>query len=128
MGVTRLWNREPKNVEVVQDLDKLVSEPIGFILKGKRHVIHPLKTRDFLAVYEAMAKWDDTVKKAKAGGLTDAELVDGYLAVFQSVCASITRNDVLDMTLPQRVALFNLVLKVIGAEAHVMGEKKNLTA
>lgn len=129
MGLFSIKPVRQQHVEVVQDLDQLIAEPIAFKLFGKTHLIEPLKTKEYLAVYDAWMNWDLILKRAKSDQpVTTGELNDGYFNIFSSVCKTITFPMVEEMTLHQKAALFALVLKTFMGETHTLPEiteKKN---
>ena len=116
--------------EVVSDLDALVAEPIAFRFAGEVHEIKPVSTLELLRFTNAFAQLQEL--NGRSDAITVAELVDAYTSVISSVCPSITRDHVEDMTQAQVAALFQLVMDSVVGKAHAQpgvepeGAKKKL--
>jgi len=106
------------SAQVVSDLDALVAEPIAFRFKGRVHEIKPISTLELLKFTNAFAALQTL--QGKSDTVTVAELVDAYAGVIASVCPTITREHVEDMTQAQVSALFQLVMDSVTGKAHVM--------
>ena len=97
------------------DLDAIIAEPIYFKLHGKRHKIKPITTKEFLRVSNALsALWDMMDKKE----ITPIEVIDRYTELIQSVCDTVTRQDVENMEQQQAVGLMQLVMDSMTGKAH----------
>ena len=107
---------------VVSDLDALVDTPVAFKFQGETHVINPLTAGEFLQVYEAFAKIEILVNEKN---ITAQEVVEAYTELFSSVCKTITKRHVEEMTQAQSAALFQLVLQSVTGKAQVEAQKKN---
>ena len=106
--------RQPR--EVVSDLDALVSEPIAFRFNGEIHEIKPVTTIELFSFTTAFAEIQEISSRGEQ--VTVSELVDAYARVISSVCPTITRAHVEDMTQPQVGALFQLVMDSVVGKAH----------
>lgn len=109
--------------KIVVDLDRLVSEPIGFRLQGKVHLIKPLDNKTFLKVVNELAKLD--VLRSTPNPEMKV-VIDGYTSLFQSVCDTITKQIVSDMNAHQIAALFQQIVdQITGRAFKSEAEKKN---
>ena len=104
----------------VADLDALLVEPISFKLHGKNHVIKPLTVEQFMILSAALI---DIVDLQKKQGLSSEELIDKYYGLVSSVCDTVKKSDIENMSQQQVSALFNLIIKTVTGEVFV--EKKN---
>lgn len=128
MSLFSLRSKVESSAQVVSDLDALVAEPIAFRFKGRVHEIKPISTIELLKFTNAFATLQ--ALSAKSGTVSVEELVSAYAEVISSVCPSITRADVEEMTQAQVGALFQLVMDSVTGKAHASpgsndGEKKN---
>jgi len=108
------------DTRIVVDLDRLAAEPIGFRFKGRVHTIKPITTERFLV---AMNEWAELMALEKQTKLDQQKVIDRFVNIFAAVCDTITRQDVLDMTLAQRGALLQQVFEIITGKA--FSEKKS---
>lgn len=126
----RTKGTQPQPAKIASDLDALVSEAIAFKIHGKVHTLNPVTVQEFLnfsyALTHAQSLQAQTV-------VSPEELIDVYFQVFASVCNTITKEDVKDMTQAQIAALFQLIVdsimgKVQGESGEVFQaeKKKNL--
>lgn len=113
-----------KGVEVVTDLDALVSEDIAFRFQGKLWTIRPLSAGEAFVAWQNMSKFE-TLKKKES--ITFTEVLDFYYDLFKSVCPDIKREDVENMTQPQCAALLQLILDTVTGRVFVDGKKKVMT-
>lgn len=102
--------------QVVSDLDALVAEPIAFRFQGKLHEIKPISTLELLRFTNAFAQLQQLNQKSDT--ISVDELIDAYTSVISSVCPTITREHVKDMTQAQVSALFQLVMDSVVGKAH----------
>jgi len=100
---------------LISDLDALIQEPITFRLFGKLHRIKPITTAEFFKVTNALNRIGELQGKDKIG---NEELTDLYLGIFQAVCDTIGKPEILQMTHSQILALFDLVMKTITGRIH----------
>jgi hypothetical protein len=110
---------DEQQVSVVADIDAILTKPVAFRFNGKLHYIKPVSTREYLKVTEIFAKMDSM----GANGAPDvSSLVDVYSELFSSLCETISKKDVMEMTQSQIGALLQLVIE------HVTGriEKKKI--
>lgn len=105
----------------VADLDALLVEPVSFKLHGKMHTINPLSVEQFMLLSSALVEIVDLQKKE---GLTSDELIERYYGLVTSVCDTVTKDDIREMSQQQVSALFNLIIETITGKLFV--EKKNL--
>jgi hypothetical protein len=106
---------------MVSDLDALIETPITFRLHGKVHTIKPIST---LMFFEVCNKLDAVQNVAKAQGSTKDNVIGGYFELFRSVCDSVSRKDVEDMTYAQATALLSIVVQHIQGKTQL--EKKKI--
>lgn len=109
-------------IRIVADLDRLVSDSVGFRFKGQVHVIKPMSNKTFLGVLGQLASMDELQKS----GVRDRErVIEVYAGLFATVCDSITREDVDTMEPAQISLLFKEIMACVTGRAQIeMAEKK----
>lgn len=107
--------RQRSTIESVVDLDAILAEPKAFQWRGKTHVIRPIDTLTFLKVTNEMAKIQALI--GQDGKPSHKEVIEAYAGVFSSVCDTISKKDVLEMTQAQVGALFQLVVDCVTGRA-----------
>ena len=110
----KLWpaRSKAKNESApVADLDAIVADPVFFRYKGKIHELKPMSLEHFLKFSNAQAELMAGVKEDVK--LTAQDLADRYLKVINSVCDTITRDDILEMEQVQVAALYQLVIDLV---------------
>ena len=116
--------KEPKKsskVEMIADLDAILSESVTFRLHGKIHTLKPLTVEEFLVYSRSLCNLVDLKEKET---VTPSELVDCYYDLAHSVCSTIVREDIEKMTQGQVAALYQTILDTVTGKA--FGEKKTL--
>lgn len=125
------WKRKSKfvkvsDLEVVSDLDSIVSKSVGFRFEGRIHEIKPLSVQEFIYAANALAACDDLLARSKKGErMTEDMLLDAYAGVFAVMTESIDRDCVARMTIAQVGALYSLVLECVMGKAVFHAEKKS---
>lgn len=125
----KLWKTKLKptrdshdeSVDIVADLDALVSEDVAFRFQGKTYKIRPLSAGEAFIAWQNLAKLEEYKKKE---GATYSDVLDFYSDLFGSVCPEITRDIVKEMTQTQCTALLHLVLDTITGKAFSESKKK----
>jgi hypothetical protein len=107
--------------EVIADLDAMLSSNVAFKFKGKVHVLKPIDLETFMLATEAMARADALLKKKE---ISYNECVQQYVDIICSVCDTISKEDIEQMTIAQVSALLNLVLETISGK--VLEKKKTI--
>ncbi len=113
------WKKKPtrvssEDIRVVTDLDRLVSESVGFRWNGKVHLIKPMSTEVFLFVLKDLARMD-AIYKSK---IRDEDtILRTYASLFQNVCDTISYDDVLKMSHAQITALFREIMDCVKGKA-----------
>lgn len=115
---------EARGVEVVTDLDALVSRSVAFRFQGETFEIKPLTTGETLAAYNAFSKVDELAKKSR---ITGPEILDAYEAIFTTVCPSFKRRHLEKLMPSQLAALFNLVLETVTGRVYSREELQKKT-
>jgi len=109
------------DVKVVADLDRMISDPVGFRFQGKIHVIKPMTQEVFLRAASAFAKMDQMRKDP----VYDPEkLIAVYVDLFNKVCDTIGENEIRSMTDAQRGAVVQQIVDCITGRAHADEDKK----
>jgi hypothetical protein len=124
MGLFNLRTGKPVDgpeATIVSDLDAMVANPIAFRLHGKVHHLNPVTVKEFFAYSNALLSIQTLQSKSD---LSDEEIVDLYAKLIQSVCTSITKDDVKNLTHAQATALLNLIIEHITGRAHVSEDEK----
>lgn len=122
----KLWpartNQKKSDVEVVTDLDAMLSEPVPFRFNKKVHYLKPVELGAFLKFTNARIAL--TEEKKDGSPLTKDELVKRYHDVISSVCDSISYEDIYHMSQTQVAALYQLVIDMITGQVDLGDGKK----
>jgi hypothetical protein len=121
----RIWNSDekiPDDIRVVVDLDRLGSEPVGFRFGGRVHKIVFIDTETFLDVVNDLGNLDNLSKKVP---VPYQLLAAGYAQLITTVCSTISKSDVYGMSVPQRAALMQQIIKIVSGDAFADSQKKN---
>lgn len=117
------WFRKRKNLKVssdiVADLDAMIVENVGFKLHGKQHVIRPLTVEQFMLYAVNLS---EIYSLKERNDLSASELIDKYYALISSVCSTVKRSDIEEMSQQQVSALFELIVETVTGKVFV--EKK----
>lgn len=108
---------------LVADLDSMISKTVQFKVHGKIHEIPPQSVESFMIfthLYSEILKLQERVEPVSA-----EELVSAYFKMINSVCKTISRQDVNDMTQHQVAALFQLMTDINTGKVFV-DQKKTL--
>lgn len=116
--------QEVRDVRVIADLDRLVSEPIGFRYQGQVHLIKEISTANFMALVNQMAKLDMLRTKPD---LKEEELYQEYETMFRLACYSITREMIESMKPSQMAALLQQIIDCITGRAYKDENEKKKT-
>lgn len=116
-------SRATVEVRVVADLDRLVSESVGFMLHGKVRRIKPLTQETFLKVINELATLD-MLRTSK--DFEPIKLRKAYLSLFSKACEPMSDSDLKQMTDAQIGALVQQIIECVTGRAQASGEKKNL--
>ena len=123
----RAHNSSPAdNARIVTNLDRLVAEPVGVMLLGKRRIVKPITTEQFLKLSRELAAIDMLRMKAQTEPLDEKEVVEKYSELFKIAVEPFSGDDMNKMTYPQMAALFQVILDCVGGKAQVEDEKKNV--
>jgi len=124
----KLWNKfkpvrdkHVGDVEVVADLDALISDDIAFRFGGKTYKIKPLEAGEAFIVWQNLSKLEGLTKRDE---VTFTEVLDFYTDLFSSVCPEIKRSDVEQMSQPQCAALLQLILDTVTGRVFSESKKK----
>lgn len=125
-----LFNSKPARQQAIQstanviaDLDALVAERVAFRFKGQAHFIEPVTTKEFYQYVNASNQVLNVIRDPQA---TATQVIDAAHRVIASVCKTISREDVENMTQPQIGALLTLVVETVTGKSQVE-KKKTLT-
>lgn len=111
--------------EIVSDLDAIVVKPVSILWQGHAHVLKPISTKEFLLATEAMAKMDALSKQGT--GVKMEELVDVYAGVIGSVCDTIGKRELMQMSQAQVGALLQTVVDHVTGRIHAPEKKSPVT-
>lgn len=109
---------------IVSDLDAMIASPIAFRLHGRVHYLKPVTVKEFFAYANALVSLDKLKTDDK---LTDEQLLEMYCRLIQSVCDTVTVEDVKSLTHGQATALIQLIVEHISGKAHADSEQKKKT-
>lgn len=98
-------------VRVIADLDRLVSEPVGFRYAGKVHRIKPMSTEVFLSVLRDLARVHE-IQRLKIQ-VDEGTMTKVMAALFMDVCDTLTYDDIAEMTYAQRTSLFANIIDIV---------------
>lgn len=111
------------DAQVVSDLDAIIARPVAFRWQGQTHVLEPIDVSMFLQVSEAIAKMEALMRKE---GFDLSEAIDTYADVIGSVCKTIGRKELMQMTQAQVGALLQLVYGHVTGKVHADDKKKTI--
>lgn len=114
------YSKPKTEVEVVSDLDALISKTVGFKFQDAIYGIKPLDMNEFLLVTNELAKLD-ALKTNKIKEVD--QLLDGYQGLFDACLDK--QIDVKTMRYTQVTAVFNLILECMMGKAQLEMEKKS---
>lgn len=115
--------RQAVEVRVVTDLDRLISEPVGFMLHGQVRRIKPLTQENFLYMVNELAALDMLRSEKERN---PEKIRAAYMALFKKACEPITDEDLKRMTDAQIGALVQQIIECVTGRAQASGEKKTL--
>lgn len=107
---------EQPQAQVVSDLDAMVAHPVAFRLHGKVHFIKPITVKEFYAFTNAINSINALEKQEH---VTSGQVLEMYEKLICSVCDSVTRKDVENLTQAQCGALLNLIIECVTGKAQV---------
>lgn len=111
-----------ENFEIIADIDKVVSSPIGIKLHGRDHRIEPLTTETFL-------KWSKSVGELyslASKEVTEDQMKQAYFNCIHSLCKTVTMDDIMKCEKSQIAALFGVILDHCTGRAHTDEYKKKV--
>lgn len=109
------------DVKMVTDLDRMISDPVGFRWKGKVHKIKPMNNETFLRVLNELAKME---KFSRVGSRDTQAVMHIYAGLFATVCDTITLKDVKQMSYAQVITLYREIMACVTGKAYFEGEEK----
>lgn len=101
------------NTRLVADIDKIVAEPVGFMLLGRVRILKPITTEEFLEFTKAYNNLAILAEKEK---VTPADYIFGVYRVFKTVCDDISKKDLRKMSHVQIGAVHSLIMRSISGE------------
>lgn len=107
---------EQPQAQVVSDLDAMVAHPVAFRLHGKLHYIKPITVKEFYAFTNAI---NSITALEKQEHVTPQQVLEMYERLICSVCDSISRKDVENLTQAQCGALIALIVECVTGKAQV---------
>lgn len=102
--------------DVYANLDQLISDPLPFRLHGKVHLLKPVELQEFYSLTNALMKLH--ALRDDASNINTDQLIDSYFKVINSVCGTITKQDIEQMTQAQIGALYALILEHASGRSH----------
>lgn len=115
----------PSDIKMIVDLDRLISEPVGFRFRGRVHQIKPLTNAQFFRVINDFTQLQWLAKQEK---VDHQQVIGGYAKIFQTCCPTISNNDVASMTPSQMAALFQQIHDIVTGKAFSPDEEKKTLA
>lgn len=102
-----------ESVDPIIDLDALIAEPVAFRWQGKTHLVRPMDTKTFFKITNEMSRIQSMIGKDHS----NEQVVEAYARVFGTVCDTITKRDVYNMTQAQVGALFQMIMDCVSGRA-----------
>jgi hypothetical protein len=99
-------NQDQGSIEIC-DLDALVDTSLSFRLHSNVHKLLPVSNIVFLRFVNGLSKIQQDVNNKQIGA---EEFQAEMLSLFQSVCPTITKQDLENNTQAQTAALFSLII------------------
>ena len=107
--------------KIVADLDAIKSEPVGFYLFEKLHIIKPLNVEEFMGYVDEYVNLMDLKNRTEVSA---EELIEKYYRCFSKVIKTLTIDDVKNMSQQQCAALYELVMDTITGKVFTTEKKK----
>lgn len=107
----------------VADLDAMLVDPVSFVLHGKTHVINPLSVEQFARVTLALEKLYGLQAESD---VTAEKLIDRYFDLISTCCATVSKDDIANMSQYQIGALLEIILNTITGKIFSDSGKKKL--
>ena len=107
--------------DVISNIDDILDKPIAFVLHGKAHQINPVTTREFLEWSKALAGLSALRDKKHND---EKELIEAHLLTINTLCPSITKEDLETATQAQIAAIYGILLDHVSGKAHTEDYKK----
>ena len=115
-------NGEP--VEIVSDMDAILTRSVGFVFQKKTYVIHPIIGERFFRMANAMAEAQMLASSEKV--IKDVDmLLDAYAKMFQIACPKIKRKHVAQMDQAQVSNFVNMIMMQMMGAKMLDEEKKS---
>lgn len=112
---------QKKPIQIITDLDALISEPIGFRFAGEDYEIKPVDTESFMKVANALGNIQEILRqRAEGQEVSDEQVYRAYLRFTEPLCPGITLKTLKSMAIPQIHALINLITR------HLQGQTAEL--
>lgn len=106
-----MLRREPKRTTTeFFDLDKIQAESVTFRLHGKLYEIAPLSAEQF---FIWAAAYQDFLALKDKGEIKTEDLSEAYFRIFNAVCPTMTREDVLNCSQQQAAVLFGVIMDAV---------------
>lgn len=96
--------------ELIANLDALVDQPLFFKLHGKIHQINPINTIDFMKFANALAGVNALFSDKS---ITANDVVDRCFDLSSSVCKTIERGDIENMSQAQLGAFLQMLMDMV---------------
>lgn len=119
-GRQRIQNTHPGPI---MDLDAIVAEPVHFRFKGKTHTLKPIELQAFLKFTNAQSSLTKNISPDSAV-MTPLELAKKYHAVINSICDTISVDDIMSMEQVQVAALYQLVIDMVTGQVDLGDDSK----
>ena len=104
--------RSQMNDNLIADLDTLIDETVSLRLHGKTHTLNQITTIVFLKYTNRLAILNSCISNKN---ISEEELLDAYYELINSICETITIEDIKKAQSSQLAALLQLVIdKVMG--------------
>lgn len=108
-------------VRVVVDIDKLISERVGFVWRGKTYPIEAVTTEQFMRMADVLGEIQTLIKAQSEGAKTSEESIyEAYHRYISVLCPSFTMDELRKMPIPGLHAILNLIIK------HATGQPMNM--
>jgi hypothetical protein len=104
---------EKRRVNLIADLDDLISQPIGFKYLGKEYIIEPMTTHNFMIVSRALQDLENVLKDKNNEDFNEDDIYQAYYDFISTLCPRISISDIRKAKIAQLHALLNLMIRHI---------------
>ncbi len=102
-----------EQARLVADIDKIVSTPVAFMLLGRKRLLKPISTEEYLRFTRAYNEFSQATGDKN---LNAKQISKKLHNIFSAVCEDISVKDIGEMTQSQIGAVYALILRTVSGE------------